>query len=149
MSMFCYQCQETAGCKGCTIKGVCGKTEDLAKAQDLLIYILKGISVYGAKGREIGIVNKEVDKFVMESLFATITNANFDRDVFIERIKKGLQLREELKQQVIKAGGELGKSNSNENWLKKMLSFAGLKREEEDKLPDAAALFAGNKVDVI
>ncbi len=144
MSMFCYQCQETAGCKGCTIKGVCGKTEDLAKAQDLLIYILKGISVYGAKGREIGIVNKEVDKFVMESLFATITNANFDRDVFIERIKKGLQLREELKQQVIKAGGELGKSNSNENWLKKMLSFAGLKREEEDKLPDAAALFADN-----
>lgn len=133
MSMFCYQCQEAAGCKGCTIKGVCGKTEDLAKAQDLLIYILKGISVYSVKGREVGLVNKEVDNFITESLFATITNANFDRNVFIERIKKGLKLREELKEQVIKAGADLGSSNSNENWLKKMLSSVGLKKEEEAK----------------
>ncbi|WP_027623821.1 hydroxylamine reductase [Clostridium lundense] len=144
MSMFCYQCQEAAGCKGCTIKGVCGKTEDLAKAQDLLIYILKGISVYSVKGREVGLINKEVDKFITESLFATITNANFDRNVFIERIKKGLILREELKKQVIKAGADLGNSNSNENWLNKMLSFVGLKREEEAKLPDAATWFADN-----
>ncbi|KAJ50124.1 hydroxylamine reductase [Clostridium tetanomorphum] len=144
MSMFCYQCQEAAGCKGCTIKGVCGKTEDLAKAQDLLIYILKGISVYSVKGREVGLVNKEVDNFITESLFATITNANFDRNVFIERIKKGLKLREELKEQVIKAGADLGSSNSNENWLKKMLSSVGLKKEEEAKLPDAAIWFADN-----
>ncbi|MCY6960301.1 hydroxylamine reductase [Clostridium brassicae] len=144
MSMFCYQCQEAAGCKGCTVRGVCGKTEDLAKAQDLLIYVLKGIAVYSVKGREVGVINKEVDKFIMEGLFATITNANFDRNVFIERIKKGLRLREELKRQVIKAGGILGESNSNENWLNKMLSFVGLKKEEESKLPDAATWFADN-----
>lgn len=143
MSMFCFQCQEAAGCKGCTIKGVCGKTEDLAKAQDLLIYITKGISVYTLKAREIGVVNKEADKFIMESLFATITNANFDRNVFIERIKKGLSLREEVKQQVVKAGGSLSNSGSNENWLKRMLGFIGLS-EEEAKLPEAATWFADN-----
>lgn len=144
MSMFCFQCQEAAGCKGCTIKGVCGKTEDLAKAQDLLIYITKGISVYTLKAREIGVVNKEADKFIMESLFATITNANFDRNVFIERIKKGLSLREEVKQQVVKAGGSLSNSGSNENWLKRMLGFIGLSKEEEANLPEAATWFADN-----
>ncbi|WP_291574026.1 hydroxylamine reductase [Clostridium sp. UBA4548] len=147
MSMFCYQCQEAAGCKGCTVKGVCGKTEDLAKAQDLLIYILKGISVYSVKGREVGVINKEVDKFITEGLFATITNANFDRNVFIQRVRRGLQLREELKQQVIKSGANLGVSNANENWLKKMLSFVGFKREEESSLPDAAIWFANNVED--
>ncbi|MEW9097302.1 MAG: hydroxylamine reductase [Clostridiaceae bacterium] len=144
MSMFCYQCQEAAGCKGCTIKGVCGKDENLAKAQDLLIYVVKGIAVYASKGREVGVVNEEVDTFVMESLFATITNANFDRNVFIERIKKGLKLREELKQELIKAGVTLENSNANENWLNKMLSFVGFKKEEESKLPDAATWFADN-----
>jgi hydroxylamine reductase len=142
--MFCYQCQETAGCKGCTVRGVCGKTEDVAKSQDLLIYILKGISVYGIKGREVGVINKEVDNFMVESLFSTITNANFDRSTFIERIKKGLKLRQELKEQVIKAGGNLENSPANKNWLDKMLSFVGLKKEEEIKLPDAATWFADN-----
>lgn len=144
MSMFCYQCQETAGCKGCTVRGVCGKTEDVAKSQDLLIYILKGISVYGVKGREVGVINKEVDNFMVESLFSTITNANFDRDVFIARIKKGLELRQELKEQVIKAGGNVEDSHANKNWLDKMLSFVGLKKGEEVKLPDAATWFADN-----
>ncbi|BDR71532.1 hydroxylamine reductase [Clostridium tetani] len=144
MSMFCYQCQEAAGCKGCTVRGVCGKTEDVAKSQDLLIYILKGISVYAVKGREVGVINKEVDNFMVEGLFATITNANFDREVFIERIKKGLQLRQELKEQVIKAGGNVENSNANENWVGKMLAFVGLKKEEEVNLPDAATWFADN-----
>ena len=119
MSMFCYQCQEAANGKGCTVKGVCGKTEDLAKAQDLLIYVLKGISVYSTKARELGIVNKEVDKFVMEGLFATITNANFDKNIFIERIKKGLELREEIKEQLYKAGGKLPEQREILHGLKK------------------------------
>ena len=97
MAMFCYQCQEAANCTGCTVKGVCGKTEDLAKAQDLLIYITKGISIYSVKARENGIVNKEVDKFIMESLFATITNANFDRNVFIDKNKKRLKFKRRIK----------------------------------------------------
>lgn len=147
MSMFCYQCQEAAGGKGCTIKGVCGKTEDLAKAQDLLIYITKGISVYSTKARELGVINKEVDKFIMESLFATITNANFDRNVFMERVKKGLQLREEVKNQYVNAGGKLTESKENTSWLKKILGFGGMKKEEELKLPEAATWFANNAND--
>ncbi|TGE38562.1 hydroxylamine reductase [Desulfosporosinus fructosivorans] len=105
MSMFCYQCQETAKGTGCTVKGVCGKPENVAKLQDLLIYNLKGIAVYAVQARELGIVRPDVDKFIMESLFSTITNANFDASRFVERIQDGLKLREELKQDVIKAGG--------------------------------------------
>lgn len=107
MGMFCYQCQETAKGTGCTIKGVCGKTENVAKLQDLLIHTLKGISVYAVQARELGIVRPAIDKFIMESLFSTITNANFDASRFVERIQEGLKLREELKQDILKAGGTL------------------------------------------
>lgn len=117
MSMFCFQCQEAAGCKGCTIKGVCGKTEDLAKVQDLLIYIVKGLSAVGVKAREAGIINKAVDKFVTESLFATITNANWDNSVFITRAKQGLQLREVLKAEAKAAGADLSNLNAAANWI--------------------------------
>ena len=107
MSMFCYQCQETAGCKGCTVKGVCGKTEDLAKLQDLLVYIVRGISAVSTKAREVGVIDKNVDNFVVESLFATITNANFDKNVFVSRAKEGLALREALKVKAKNAGADL------------------------------------------
>ncbi len=107
MGMFCYQCQETAKGTGCTIKGVCGKTENVAKLQDLLIHTLKGISVYAVQARELGIVRPDIDKFIMESLFSTITNANFDASRFVERIQEGLKLREELKQDILKAGGTI------------------------------------------
>ena len=107
MSMFCYQCQETAKGTGCTIKGVCGKTENVAHLQDLLIYTLKGISVYALQARELSIVRPAIDKFIMESLFSTITNANFDKNRFVERIQAGLTLREDLKQDILKAGGTI------------------------------------------
>ncbi|MDO0823352.1 hydroxylamine reductase [Desulfosporosinus nitroreducens] len=107
MSMFCYQCQETAKGTGCTIKGVCGKPEDVAKLQDLLIYTLKGIAVYAVKARELHLERKDVDKFIMESLFSTITNANFDSSRFVERIQDGLKLREDLKQAVLEVGGSI------------------------------------------
>ena len=144
MSMFCYQCQEAANCKGCTVKGVCGKTEDLAKAQDLLIYITKGISIYSVRARENGIVNKKVDTFIMESLFATITNANFDRNVFITRIREGLSLREEIKGQLLKAGIKLSDKGENSNWLKKIFNTFGFGKEEELNLPDAAVWFSND-----
>jgi hydroxylamine reductase len=147
MSMFCYQCQEAAGGKACTVKGVCGKTSDLAKTQDLLIFITKGISVYSTRARKFGVVNKEVDNFIMESLFATITNANFDRNVFIQRIKKGLELRETIKQQYISAGGSLKSTREATNWLEKVMSFLGTKYTVEETLPEAATWFADN-VDV-
>jgi hydroxylamine reductase len=107
MSMFCFQCQETAKGTGCTIKGVCGKTENVAKLQDLLIYTLKGISIFAVQARALGTVRPEIDKFIMDSLFTTITNANFDMNRFIERIQEGLKLREQLKEEIVKAGGTI------------------------------------------
>jgi hydroxylamine reductase len=97
MGMFCYQCQEAAGCKGCTVRGVCGKTEDVAKLQDLLIFALKGISIFEENARKSGFDLKEIDRFVIEGLFSTITNANFDKNVFEKRIIKALEYRDELK----------------------------------------------------
>jgi hydroxylamine reductase len=81
--MFCFQCQETAKNSGGTVKGVCGKPEDTANLQDLLIYALRGIAVYGEKSKELGISNKENGLFVAQALFSTITNANFDNDRII------------------------------------------------------------------
>jgi hydroxylamine reductase len=105
--MFCYQCQETAKGTGCTVAGVCGKKEDLSNMQDLLIFVLKGISIYATKAREFGIENEKANKLVFDGLFMTITNANFDKDRFIDIIKEGLKLREELKAAYIKAGGSI------------------------------------------
>jgi len=105
--MFCYQCQEAAKGTGCTIKGVCGKNDDVANLQDLLIFVLKGISIYSTQARKKGIENEEVNKFVFDSLFATITNANFDKKVFVERVRKGLKLREVIKKELENAGGKI------------------------------------------
>ncbi|HHE38876.1 MAG TPA: hydroxylamine reductase [Candidatus Cloacimonetes bacterium] len=95
--MFCYQCQETAKNQGCTIAGVCGKKSETANLQDLLIYVLRGISIYGEKAQEMGELDKKVGLFIAQSLFTTITNANFDNDRFITQIKEGLKIRNELK----------------------------------------------------
>ena len=100
MSMFCYQCQETAKGSGCTLRGVCGKTGDVANLQDLLLYVLKGISIVGLKARELELSTEAVDQFVMKSLFATITNANFDDAYFINEIRSGLKLRDNLRDQL-------------------------------------------------
>ncbi len=93
MSMFCYQCQETAKNEGCTIRGVCGKDESTANLQDLLVHLLKGISIWGEKSET---VNKEAGRFIMEALFATITNANFDEDRFVELIEQAIVVRDAL-----------------------------------------------------
>lgn len=95
--MFCFQCQETAGCKGCTVRGVCGKTPQVAGLQDLLIFLMKGISKISMNMRENGkSVSIDIDRFVTESLFMTITNANFDKDRFVERIKQAVEMRDAL-----------------------------------------------------
>ncbi|OQY08795.1 MAG: hydroxylamine reductase [Fusobacteriia bacterium 4572_132] len=100
MGMFCYQCQEAAKGTGCTIQGVCGKDDKLANLQDLLIYTLKGISVFSTKTKR----DYEVDEFVFTGLFNTITNANFDKEVFYAQIKKGLKLRDRMKKSCEDAG---------------------------------------------
>lgn len=98
MSMFCYQCQETAKNEGCTVRGVCGKDADVANLQDLLVFTLKGISVYAEKAKEEGLdLSEKTAPFIMEGLFATITNANFDSERFEDLIDKAFALRDEVK----------------------------------------------------
>ena len=95
--MFCFQCQETAGCSGCTVSGVCGKKPDVAAMQDLLVYVTKGLSAVTTElrfnGKEI---EPHVNEMIIVNLFTTITNANFDKDSIIERIKNTLATKEEL-----------------------------------------------------
>ncbi|MBS5920643.1 hydroxylamine reductase [Clostridium perfringens] len=105
MSMFCFQCQETAGCKGCTVRGVCGKTEDVAKIQDLLIFVTKGLATVANEGRKVGIVDKKINRMIIDNLFITITNANFDFKAIEKRVKDTLVAREELKERVQDKGG--------------------------------------------
>ncbi len=97
MSMFCYQCQEASKGIGCTIQGVCGKKPETSGLQDLLIYVSKGVSLVALEAQKLKIDTSKADYFVMESLFMTITNANFDDSKFTEQIQKGLSLREALK----------------------------------------------------
>lgn len=94
--MFCYQCQETAQGKGCTVIGVCGKTAKTAKLQDLLIYTTKGVALYSSILRKEGKVSQEINRYLINSLFITITNANFDDNAIIEEIRKGIKIRKEL-----------------------------------------------------
>ncbi len=98
--MFCFQCQETVKNQGCTVRGVCGKPEETADLQDLLIYVCKGISVYGEKLKEKGPVDRKVGRFVCEALFTTITNAAWDNEVIIERIREGIKVRDAVKEKV-------------------------------------------------
>ena len=98
--MFCFQCQETAKNSGCTVKGVCGKPEETADLQDLLIYVCKGISLYGEKLKEKGTVDKDAGRFISEALFTTITNVAWDNDVIIDRIKQALKVRDAVKAKV-------------------------------------------------
>ena len=104
MSMFCFQCQEAAKGTGCTIKGVCGKSDTVANLQDLLVYTSKGISFYANIARDNNMEPAEADRFVFDALFMTITNANFDDAKIIEKIKEGLKVRAALKQQMDQAG---------------------------------------------
>jgi len=104
MSMFCYQCQETAKGTGCTIRGVCGKTDKVAKLQDLMIYTLKGIALVEQQGAKAGVKFHSANHFILNGLFMTITNANFDDAKFIEKIKEGLALREEMKKELKNKG---------------------------------------------
>lgn len=95
--MFCYQCQETAKNSGCTVKGMCGKPEETANLQDLLIFILRGIAVYGESLKELGQPDRTNDDFVLKGLFATITNANWDNTRFEDMIEEALRRRDMLK----------------------------------------------------
>ncbi|QJA08116.1 hydroxylamine reductase [Romboutsia sp. CE17] len=122
--MFCYQCQETAGCTGCTKFGVCGKSPDLARMQDLLIYTTKGLSEVTTRLRSEGKeVNKDINHLITINLFTTITNANFDDEVFYLRVKETLDVKEAL----------LSKLENKENLSEAALWNATSKEEMDEK----------------
>ena len=140
-NMFCFQCQEAAGGKGCTVNGVCGKTADVAKTQDLLIFVTKGLAVVSNEGRKVGVIDGNVDKYITENLFSTITNANFDREALLGRVKETLNLREELKAKVVKAGGQVREAKGTGNFFKKLFGMSS----NEVVIPDAAVWTADSK----
>ncbi|MCK4812849.1 MAG: hydroxylamine reductase [Candidatus Marinimicrobia bacterium] len=107
MSMFCFQCQETSRGTGCTIAGVCGKTGEVANLQDMLIFIAKGVSIYADLGRKKNIIIEKADKFVFESLFTTITNANFDKSRILEKIKEGFAVRDFVQKELRENGVDI------------------------------------------
>ena len=99
--MFCFQCQETAGCSGCTVSGVCGKKPDVAAMQDLLVYVTKGLSAVTTQLRSEGKeIDENVNHKIIVNLFTTITNANFDKESIITRIRETLEIKEELLKKV-------------------------------------------------
>lgn len=105
--MFCHQCEQTARGTGCTVRGVCGKKPEVAALQDLLIHVLKGLSLYVIEGRKFGLTDAKVNHFTAESLFSTLTNVNFDAARFEGFIRRGMELTEILREKVGKAGGKV------------------------------------------
>ena len=123
--MFCFQCQETAGCTGCTKFGVCGKSPDLARMQDLLIYTTKGLSEVTTRLRAEGqAVDGAVNHLITINLFTTITNANFDDEIFYSRVKETLTVKNELmaklKDKANLSEAALWDASSNEEMDKKV-----------------------------
>lgn len=122
MEMFCYECEQTAKGTGCTVRGVCGKIPAVSNLQDILIKIMKGLSMYACKARELGIVNSAVDNYIVDCLFSIVTNVNFDDDSFLGLIRNSVNLRDELKAQYEKAylqkhGEGPAKLEGPANWI--------------------------------
>ncbi len=134
--MFCFQCQETAGCKGCTVSGVCGKKPEVAAMQDLLIYVTKGLSAVTTALRNEGkTVSKEINHLVTMNLFITITNANFDRKAIIAAVKNTLKTKEEQLERLNSKEGltEAALWNGDEaEFVKKAQNVGVLATEDED-----------------
>ena len=133
--MFCYQCQETAGCKGCTMSGVCGKKPDVAAMQDLLVYVTKGISAVTTALRQEGKqVSAEINHLITLNLFTTITNANFDKESIEARIRATLTEKEVLLAQITDPSvlPEAAKWNGSGNWEEKAQTVGVLSTKNED-----------------
>ena len=133
--MFCYQCQETAGCRGCTVSGVCGKKPDVAAMQDLLVYVTKGISAVTTALRQEGKqVSAEINHLITLNLFTTITNANFDRESIEARIHDTLTEKEALLARVADPSilPEAAKWDGSGNWEEKAGTVGVLSAENED-----------------
>ena len=134
MNMFCYQCQETAKGTGCTLRGVCGKTSEVANLQDLLLFVVRGIAVYNQKLRWEKRPSDEADRFIFDALFITITNANFDKKAIIRKIKEGLKLKSKLAQKVTieHAPDECTWNGNEDEFEEKAQSVGVLRTADED-----------------
>ena len=137
--MFCFQCQETVKNQGCTVQGVCGKENDTALLQDLLIFHLKGISTIATKGKESGVpVNRETGLFVVKALFTTITNVNFNNENLYDWIRQAQNVKKELYEPLAgKIGNDLPEaatwfSDNPDEWLGKAETVGVLSTENED-----------------
>ncbi|MCI7594654.1 MAG: hydroxylamine reductase [Lachnospiraceae bacterium] len=136
--MFCYQCQETAGCTGCTVTGVCGKGPELAALQDLLVYATKGLSEVTTALRKQGEgISEELNAYIVFNLFTTITNANFDDEIFYLRIAETLKKKEELLNRL-----------SDKNGLHEAALWNAATREEIKAQADKAGVLATENEDV-
>ncbi|MCR1952317.1 hydroxylamine reductase [Clostridium sp. DSM 100503] len=136
--MFCFQCQETAGCTGCTQFGVCGKSPDLARMQDLLVYTTKGLSEVTTRLRKEGKeISAEINHFITLNLFTTITNANFDDEIFYERVKRVLEIKEELLNKL-----------SNKDGLSEAALWTATTREEYDAKSREVGVLATKDEDI-
>ncbi|MDU5105577.1 hydroxylamine reductase [Clostridium sp.] len=136
--MFCFQCQETAGCTGCTKFGVCGKSPELARMQDLLVYTTKGLSEVTTRLRKEGKeISKEINHFITLNLFTTITNANFDDEIFYERVRRVLEIKEELLNKL-----------SNKDGLSEAALWTATTREEYDAKSTEVGVLATKDEDI-
>jgi hydroxylamine reductase len=134
MSMFCFQCQETAKNQGCTVMGVCGKKDDTANLQDLLVYVLKGISIFSEK-----LDNTGAGFFTTRALFSTITNANFDNQKLTGYIKEGLRIKQQLKATYVEQGNHLTGLHDAATW------YSTDEGEFLKKAADVGVLSTGNE----
>lgn len=136
--MFCFQCQETAGCTGCTQFGVCGKSPDLARMQDLLVYTTKGLSEVTTRLRKEGKeISTEINHFITLNLFTTITNANFDDEIFYERVRRVLEIKEDLLNKL-----------SNKDGLSEAALWTATTREEYDAKSKEVGVLATKDEDI-
>jgi len=140
MNMFCFQCQEAAKGSGCEVKGVCGKTPEVAGLQDLLIYQIKGLSHYTTALRALNIENGAANAFITDSLFMTITNANFDYERFVNRIRDGFKLRSKLKAALLEHNIELPQTE--------LLSWTAVKASEMEEIAKNVGVLATENEDI-
>ncbi len=131
MRMFCYQCQEASKNTGCSLSGVCGKKPEVSNMMDLLLYVCKGISVISIQAEDEGFEKPAVDNFIVEALFMTITNANFDKSRIVKKIEEGLQLREKLKTRMKEKGIALRDLPEASKWIAPAEEFDA-KAESDD-----------------
>jgi hydroxylamine reductase len=124
-SMYCFQCQEAAGGVACSKQvGVCGKTSEVANLQDLLLFVTKGIAYYNQIARAKGINNANTDQLIFDALFSTITNANFDEDVFNKKIETALEIRDIIKADLVKKGVKFENLHDSAVWTGNQSTFA-------------------------